>query len=63
MSKERLRDLIQDYPGSWDDKVGLFACSVGRSKSTVYRWLTSGAPENVLDAIEFRQYLEQGKQS
>jgi len=54
-SKARLRNLINLGHGeSWDDRVSRFAVEQGRSRSSVYRWLTSGPPLNVLDAIDYR---------
>ena len=57
MSIDRLKSLIELSGGegsTWDQRVGAFAITAGRSKATIYRWLTVGAPENALDAIEFR---------
>jgi len=51
----RLKKLISMSAGkSWDDKVCLFAVENGRSRSSIYRWITSGPPPNVLDAIDYR---------
>ena len=51
----RLKSMISVFDGKkWDDKVAKFASFSCKSKSTVYRWLTSGAPPNVLDAIQYR---------
>lgn len=55
MSINRLRALINTVSGdAWDDKVSKFAEINGRSRSSVYRWLTKGPPSIVLDAIEYR---------
>ena len=58
MSIERLRALINQYPGTWDEKVSRFAETNGRSRSSIYRWLSSGPPENIIDAIEYRMIRE-----
>jgi len=55
MNKERLKKLINNFPGEkWDDKVVSFSTFAGRSRSCVYTWLTNGCPEMILDALEFR---------
>lgn len=55
---DRLRMLIDRSPGNtWDEKVRWFADTNGRSRSSVYKWLTNGPPPNILDAIEYR-YLK-----
>ena len=55
MNIKRLRELISLFPGnSWDEQVCMFADYTGRSRSSLYRWLSDGAPENILDAIEYR---------
>jgi len=54
-SIDRLRKLIDMSIGeSWDDKVKRFAVEQGRSRSSCYRWLTSGPPLLVLEGIEYR---------
>ena len=55
MSIDRLRALINTMSGdNWDSKVTRFADINGRSRSSVYRWLTKGPPSVVLEAIEYR---------
>ena len=52
---DRLKTLISTCKGeTWDDKVVRFAELNGRSRSSIYRWLTVGPPDNVLDAIAYR---------
>lgn len=50
----RLRAIISLFPGeSWDDQVCELAEFAEKSRPTVYRWLSIGAPSDKLDAIEF----------
>lgn len=51
---ERLRALINQYHGTWDERVTKFANDAGRTRSTVYRWLTDGPPDLILECMEYR---------
>lgn len=55
MSVERLKVLICMSKGeTWDDKVIRFAEETGRSRSSIYRWLSIGPPSLILDGLEYR---------
>jgi len=52
-----LKSLIKSLPGeTWDNKVVECARIIGRSRSTIYQWLSDNPPipEITLDALIYR---------
>lgn len=55
MSKDRLREMISLQPGdTWDKQVRAFAIANGRSRTSIYKWLSNGPPTLIIEVIEYR---------